>query len=95
MAQEPSIGRIVHYRVSANDASLLAIRRGAGEPGNTHVEGEIVPLLIIRPWHQPGLYEPGVSVLNGKIFFDGSESWALSIKEGNEPGQWSWPVISR
>lgn len=93
--QEPTPGRIVHYKVSQEDAARLAQRRADGLPGNLHQEGEIVPLMIVRPWNPPGGYIPGVSVLNGKIFFDGSEGWAMSISEGTQPGQWSWPVISR
>lgn len=109
---EPTIGRIVHYRVKPEDLERLA-----GEPafrgnsmitarlfrddlkvdrlewaGNVIRPGDTFPLVVVRPWHQPGHYEKGVSCLNGQVLLDGPGMlWALSVCEGEGPGTWSWP----
>jgi len=112
-ALEPTIGRIVHYRLSELDVGEIRRRRvsrndiadgiergvwpmGAqAHVGNPVNVGDVVPLVVIRPWHHPGMYEQGASVLNGQALLDGADSlWVMSVKEGSEPGTWCWPPRS-
>ncbi len=87
----PTIGRIVHYKLSANDAARINQNwRSGNETGNASTEGDIVPLIIVRIW--PDEYGPGVAGVNGQAFLDGHDTlWVTSAREGTEPGQWSWP----
>ena len=100
MEQTPSIGRIVHYRLTDKDAQHVNRRRVAKphEPGwpagaqahigNSAAAGETVPLLIVRVW--PNENGSGWGI-NGQAFLDGNDSlWITSAKEGAEPGCWSW-----
>lgn len=126
MSREPTIGRIVHYRVKGDDlrraslwvpgaklyfvdADTEALGRGISEPnsniermewaGNVARPGDVLPLVVVRPWHQPGRYVKGESVLNGRVLLDGpGDLWALSVPEsggayGDGPGTWSWPEV--
>ena len=117
VAQVPSIGRIVHYRLSAQDVEAVTRRRttGAsiaermsrcvltGDPpvyawpegaqahvGNPVSEGDVVPLTITAVW--PNEFGEGEYGVNGQALLDGNDSlWVTSAKQGEEPGQWSWP----
>lgn len=113
--REPSVGRIVMYRLTANDAQAINRRRTTGSSiyerlnqdppqwpegaqahiGNMARADDIVPLLVTRPWHVPGFYTPGTSLLNGQAILDGNDTlWVTSVAEGKEPGQWSWPDLA-
>jgi len=95
---KPSVGRIVHYKLSASDAEATNRRRvpGAGHAdpwpagaqahvGNSVGAGNIVPLLITTVWTP--------TTVNGQAFLDGNDSlWVTSAVEGDQDGQWSWPA---
>lgn len=88
----PTIGRIVHYKLSANDA--LRINRNwlehGGTTGNASSEGDVVPLIIVRVW--PDEFGAGIAGVNGQAILDGHDTlWVTSAKEGTEAGQWCWP----
>ena len=101
---KPSIGRIVHYKLSEQDAQSVNRRRvlNAGRGANwsagaqAHVgnrvsAGEIVPMIVCIVW--PNEHGPTFDGVNGQAFLDGNDSlWVTSAKEGTEPGQWSWPA---
>ena len=101
MSQTPTIGRIVHYRLSANDVLSINSSRSSGSAveeisgaqmrhGNPVSEGDTVPLAIVRVW--PDEYGPGIPGVNGQALLDGTDSlWVTSAAEGTGPGQWSWP----
>lgn len=93
---QPSIGRIVHYTLSAGDVTMINQRRAAlkaslqsaGEAspyiGNTVEAGQVYPAQIVRHF--------GGSTVNLKVALDGSDDyWATSRAEGEAQGNWAWP----
>ena len=100
---QPTVGRIVHYKLSAGDAANIGQHRlSATAPlpadwpkgaqahvGNTPSEGDVLPLVICRVWPNEYGDQPGV---NGQVLLDGNDTlWVTSRKEGTEPGTWAWP----
>jgi len=99
-AQSVGPGRIVRYRLTAEQADQTNARRQdalrnidamrSARPGfqvhvgNTCSEGDVCPLIVVRVW-------PGDSV-NGQAFLDGNDAlWVTSVKQGDGPGFWHWP----
>ena len=100
----PTIGRIVHYRLSAADAEAINRRREHTQAhldehransngvqvhiGNHVEEGDVFPMVITRVW-QPGESEGHV---NGQVMLDGNDLlWVTSVKVGSGPRTFSWP----
>ena len=104
----PSIGRIVHYRLSAADAEQINRRRTdsnrinlrmALQPpqwpegaqahiGNEAREGDVFPMMITKVWGN----DPE-SAVNGQVYLDGNDVlWATSVRVGDQPRSFSWPV---
>lgn len=84
----PSIGCIVHYMLSADDARRITTRRKAahaGEGGGNFVdEGQVYPMLIVRVWG-----ETEQASVNGQVFLDGDDTlWVTSVGQGDGPRQW-------
>lgn len=101
--QKPSIGRIVHYTLTEQDAAAINRRRGdtnrnlakhredaSGSQvhfGNPVREGETYPLIITRVWN----VDPGT--INGQVLLDGNDSlWVTSRTPGDVPGSYAWPT---
>ncbi len=99
----PSIGRIVHYCLRAQDAEAINRKRAAARQnhrflvndcagaqqhvGNDVREGQTLPMMIVAI-HGNG---PDACV-NGQLYLDGNDSaWLTSVKVGEGPGMWSWP----
>lgn len=94
---QPTIGRIVHYILSAQDAEQINKRRTdwaesvaetasgfVAHVGNEAREGQVLPMMVVAAW--------GGDAVNGQVHLDGNDTfWATSRKEGDEPGTWSWP----
>lgn len=93
-APMPSIGRIVHYRLRADQAEQLNARRDDGRairlqhPGFRPFEGNFLSEgQLVAVW--------GPSCVNGQVLLDGSDSlWVTSALAGDGPGTWSWPPRS-
>ena len=100
----PTIGRIVHYRLSAADAEAINRRREHAQAhldehransngvqvhvGNRAAEGDVFPMVITRVW-QPGESEGHV---NGQVLLDGNDLlWVTSVNVGSGPRTFSWP----
>lgn len=86
---KPTVGRIVHYRLSEQDVERInAMRADAGGSGNTHNVGDVVPLIIVRVW---GSEE--TSAFNGRAILDGPhpDLWVTSTCFGDGPRQCAWP----
>lgn len=101
----PTIGRIIHYRLSSDDAEEINRRRVAGvghqhyqnnewpEGAQAHVGNQVSEGIIV-PMIVAAVFDGAdeENRVNGQAFLDGSDSfWVTSADEGTEPGQWSWP----
>jgi len=91
---KPTIGRIVHYRLSAQDAQEITSRRGvrahANEflRGNSVKEGDTFPAMIVHVWG-----EAPESAVQLQVFLDGNDThWATSVQVGEGPHTYSWPT---
>lgn len=85
----PTVGRIVHYTLSAQDVQRISPRRTSSNAvhiGNEPREGDVVPMMIVRVW------QSDQHSVNGQAFLDGTDVlWVTSAIEGSVPGTWAWP----
>ncbi len=95
----PSIGRIVHYRLTESEVLDITRRRDHGRgsrsasktksgamvhTGNPVVAGELVPLIITKAGPE--------TLVNGQVTLDGNDSlWVTCASEGHNHGEWEWP----
>lgn len=101
----PSIGRIVLYTLSEQDAEAINRRRvqadmhieehrerGDGSQvhvGNSVHAGAVYPMVIIRTWGDT----PDSSV-NGQVLLDGNDTlWVTSVSVGEGQRHFAWPTI--
>lgn len=102
----PTIGRIVHYTLTATDAEAINRRRRDAieqsikigdyrdgvtvHVGNAVEEGEIYPMMIVRVWG-----DRPESAVNGQVHLDGNDlHWVTSTQCGTGPRTWAWPVMA-
>lgn len=86
----PTIGRIVHYRLSDGDAQAITTARGDKISGNGVHGGDTYPAMIVRVFG-----DAPRSAVNLKVFLDGGDTyWATSRTEGEGEFHWSWPPRS-
>ena len=83
-SQAPSLGRIVHYALTEEQAAQVsASRKLRPRRGNEVLPGQVYPMIITQVWPDS---------INGQVFLDGSDSlWVTSAHEGKTPGTWCWP----
>lgn len=94
--QKPTAGRIVHYTLNEYDAERIervrSLTTGGGEKpfiGNTARAGDVVPMMVVRPWTDSA---GNVTCVNGQAFLDGNDTlWVTSVAEGTGTGTWCWP----
>jgi hypothetical protein len=81
----PTIGRIVLYKLTENDARRIQQQRSHdGTTANMAGAGHVRPAVVVSAF--------GDEALNLQVLLDGPDSyWATSRHEGDEPGTWAWP----
>jgi hypothetical protein len=94
----PTIGRIVHLKLSAHCAEEVNRRRNDAKGGEASArkdgtqihagfpvaEGDEFPMIVCRVRSE--------TTVNGQVFLDGNDTlWTSSVVEGTEPGTWHWP----
>ncbi|GLH97359.1 hypothetical protein [Phytohabitans aurantiacus] len=90
----PTIGRIVHYTLSEQDAEAINRRREdfaeapatntgfVGHVGNPASTGDIYPAMVVNTF--------GGTAANLQVFLDGNDTyWATSRVEGADQGTWA------
>lgn len=84
---QPTIGRIVHYRLSAGDVAVIESRLPYDSARRNPVsEGQEFPATVTA------VFGSGTTA-NLVVQLDGIEQyWATSRQEGEGPCTWSWPV---
>ena len=90
---KPSIGRIVHYKLSVYDlAEIVRRRHELSRAGGAHLEmaaDQVLPMLIVKVHGD----HPN-SAVNGHVFLDGDDTLFVSSRLlGEAAGTWSWPAI--
>lgn len=89
-----SVGRIVHYRLTADDVDYITFAaRVNGNAAAAHSIGQVVPFIVTN------VTAEGV---NGRALIDGNfDLWRRSIRERDPQisedllcvGTWQWPNI--
>lgn len=99
----PTIGRIVRYTLSAQDATTINKRRRDANQhllehrtnengvivhvGNGVSEGDAYPMIITRCWGKTP-----ESCVNGQVLLDGNDTlWVTSVSVGEGPRHFAWP----
>lgn len=95
MTQTPTIGRIVHYQLAADDAAIIAehrARTAAGDHCNTAHAGDRYPAMIVR------VNDTAAWSVNLRVFLDGADDYWCTSREGGPDGatgsldgRWFWP----
>lgn len=98
----PTVGRIVLFKVNADQAEQINRRRrdafakiewhrehktGAQvHIGNEAKEGSVYPAVVVAVWG-----DAPTSPVNLKVLLDGTDDfWATSVVVGEEPGNYHW-----
>lgn len=85
-APQPSIGRIVLYRLTEDDAQQVTQQRAhTGTTGNPAEAGQQYPAVIVQIFY--------ADACNLRVLLDGQDPplWATSRSVGEGPGTWAWP----
>lgn len=101
----PTIGRIVIYRLTAEDADRINARRDLSAAAvialGAVVDGAHHQTHLGNPVHEGDEYpllitrvwQAGAMPVNGQVLLDGNDTyWARSIDEGDIPGTYRWPT---
>lgn len=101
---EPTIGRIVTYKLSKEDADQINRRRTDGNSIAERISEDnwsIGAQAHIGNTVNEGDEIPmiitavhGENLVNGQVFLDGTDTyWALSRTKGDDVNQWDWPKM--
>lgn len=98
-----TVGRIVHYRLSADDAARINRRRTDGASIAERMKGtrpawpEGAQAHIGNPVQAGDIFpmlitKSSASWCNGQVFLDGNDVlWVTSVAKGDTDGTWFWP----
>ena len=98
-----TIGRIVHYKLTQDDAKFMNKRREDAQKniekvrdesigyqlhvGNAVSEGDTVPMIVVSV-----VNDNESNTVNGQAFLDGNDTlWITSAPKGEDNGQWNYP----
>lgn len=104
--QIPSIGRIVHYKLTAEDAEQINRRRTTGTSiadrikfrewsvgAQAHIGNEVREGDVFPMLITRVWGNDPTSAVNGQVFLDGNDVfWATSVRAGEGPRTFSWAV---
>lgn len=80
---QPTIGRVVHYKMTESDVLQHKDELNGVQPG------EVVPAMISRVFDSS---VDGNGCCNLRLLPDGRcTPMRTSVVRGDEPGQWNWP----
>ncbi len=87
----PTIGRIVHYKLTEQDAARVAEQREQRKlTGNVAYVGDVFPAVVVRTWG-----DTAESACNLQVLLDGPDSlWVTSRTVGEVEGTFAWPQRS-
>jgi len=104
----PTIGRLVHYKLTEGDAEQVNRRRadfqafmrerhtrpGTVDTGHVAHVGNHARAGEVYPAVVVRVLDPvSYPGVNLQVHLDGNDTlWAASRTEGDEPGQWRWPT---
>jgi hypothetical protein len=99
---KPTIGRIVHLRLSAQCAQEINRRREDARRPESPIAASQPPdgaqVHVGNPVTEGDEFPMIVcrtwseTTVNGQVFLDGNDVlWTSSVVEGTEPGTWHWP----
>lgn len=98
-----TIGRRVHYVLTAEQAYLINSWRLAGDsfveellaPSSAHAQKHLGSTVIegdVVPLDVTRVIAPMEGLINGRAILDGNDVlWVTGASEGLEPGTWRWP----
>ncbi|MCI3271386.1 hypothetical protein [Streptomyces cylindrosporus] len=102
---KPTIGRIVHYTLSQQDADAINKRRA--DAHNLNAAGVTLASQALGPQIHVGnhafegdvypamvvrIFHPETTTANLQVFLDGNDTyWATSRTLGDGPSHWAWP----
>lgn len=84
-----SVGRIVHYTLTQQDADGINAKRESFVYANKAEAGQVFPAIAVRCW--------GPKCANLQVFLDGNDTyWKTSVTEtpnaeAGYSGFWHWP----
>jgi hypothetical protein len=80
-----TIGRVVIFKTTEQQQDAM---RKASLLGRSCNASDELPAIVVAVWSQ--------NVINLKVLLDGiGDIWVTSVSEGDQPGQWHWPVIEK
>lgn len=82
----PTIGRIVHYRLTETDVARIEQSRGGDSPGNRIAPGFVYPAIVVRT-------SDDTDAVNLQVFLDGPDTYWVTSRPGSQfvDGCWFWP----
>lgn len=84
---KPTIGRIVIYNTTYGERE--AMQEASRLTSGCNVQNKL-PAIIVAVWSD--------TCVNLKVISDGhsrSDFWKTSASQGDQDGQWNWPVIGK